>query len=318
MTWCLRGYCKGDAALLFFLNHQKTVFVETNFYRTIGYEEPSRLITTGKNTFTSVLYKGDYRDYYYKQGANLGIGLLPSENLAVKLSFISQDESSAANRTRFSLFKYSQPFRLNPEIVEGRFNGLQATLLYRIYNFDLDLLTEYTDTKNLCSDFSYALIKGSMQKRFRPTEFSDLTLFTAAAIATGKLSPQRWFDFGGKTFLNYHGNLRGADYKAFTGDRMVNATLEYSINGSEFYHRGVKARVIKALKLHLWSGIGWSTLSEKSQSFASNISTPTATTDGIYHEFGIGLSDRLNIVRIDVVRNRVEGNRVLVSVNVLR
>lgn len=309
---------KGDAALLFFLNHQKNVFIESNIYRTIGYEEPSRLITTGKNTFTSLLYKGDYRDYYYKEGANLALGFLPSENMALKLSFISQQESNAANHTRFSLFKYRQPFRFNPEIVEGRFNGIQAALLYRIYNFDLDLLAEYTDRNNLHSDFSYAFIKGSLQKRYRPTEFSDLTLFTAAAIATGKLTPQRWFDFGGKTFLNYHGNLRGADYKAFTGDRMVNATLEYSINGSEFYHRGLKAGLVKALKLHLWSGIGRSRLSEKSKKFASNINSPTATTDGIYHEFGIGLGDRLNIVRIDVVRNSVSGNKILGSVNVLR
>lgn len=309
---------KGDAALLAFLNHQKNVFIEGNIYRTIGYEEPSRLITTGKNTFTSLLYKGDYRDYYYKQGANLGLGFLPTENLAVKFSFISQEESNAANQTRFSLFKYRQPFRLNPEIAEGRFNGLQATLLYRIYNFDLDLSAEYTDMKNFHSDFSYAFIKASLQKRFRPTEFSDLTIFTAAAAATGKLTPQRWFDFGGKTFLNYHGNLRGADYKAFTGDRMVSTTLEYSINGNEFYHRGLKAGFIKALKLHLWSGIGWSTLSEKSKQLAADINTPTATTDGIYHEFGIGLSDRLNILRVDLVRNSVEKNRVLVSVNVLR
>jgi hypothetical protein len=191
-------------------------------------------------------------------------------------------------------------------------------MVYRIYNFDLDLLAEYTDMKHLHSDFSYAFIKGSLQKRFRPTEFSDLTLFTAAAAATGKLSPQRWFDFGGKTFLNYHGNLRGADYKAFTGDRMIYTTLEYSINGSEFYHRGLKVGFVKALKLHLWSGIGWSTLSEKSKLLALNINTPTETTDGIYHEFGIGLGDRLNILRIDVVRNSVSGNKILGSVNVLR
>ncbi len=309
---------KGDVALLFFLNNRKNIFIESNLYRALGFEEPSRLITTGKNTFTSLLYKGDYRDYYYKQGGNLGIGFLPIENLALKVSLISQKETSATNHTRFSLFKYSQPFRLNPEILEGRFNGIQAAVLYRIYNFDLDLLAEYTDMKNFRSDFSCAFIKGSAQKRFRPNEFSDLTLFAAAATATGKLPPQRWFDFGGKTFLNYHGNLRGTDYKAFTGDRMVNATLEYSINGSKFYHCGLKAGWIKGLKLHLWSGLGWSELSEESRQLAHNINTPRATTDGIYHEFGIGLSDRLNIVRIDVVRSSVSGNKILGSVNVLR
>ncbi len=309
---------KGDAALLLFLNHQKNVFVESNIYSTVGYEEPSRLITTGKNTFTCLLYKGDYRDYFYKEGANLGIGFLPSENLAMKVSVISQRESSASNHTRFSIFKHGQAFRSNPEIVEGRFNGLQAAMLYRIYNFDLDLLAEYTDIKNFRSDFSYAFIKGNLQRRYQPTEFSDLTIFTSAAIATGKLTPQRWFDFGGKTFLNYHGNLRGSDYKAFTGDRMMNATLEYSINGSEFYHRGLRAGIVKALKVHLWSGIGWSTLSAKSKKLVFDVDTPTTTTDGIYHEFGMGFGDRLNILRIDLVRNSISKNRILLSLNMLR
>jgi hypothetical protein len=309
---------KGDAALLLFLNHQKNVFVESNIYRTLGYEEPSRLITTGKNTFTSLLYKGDYRDYYYKEGVNLGIGFLPAENMAMKVSFISQQESNAANHTRFSLFKYKRPFRFNPAIVEGRFNGIQTAMLYRIYNFDLDLLAEYTDEKYFHSDFSYAFIKANLQKRYRLTEYSDLNIFTSAAAATGKMTPQRWFDFGGKTFLNYHGNLRGVDYKTFTGDRMLNSTVEYSLIGSEFYDRGLKAGFIKALKLHLWSGIGWSSLSEKSKRFALNINTPTETTDGIYHEIGIGIGDRFNILRIDLVRNSISENKILVSLNVLR
>jgi hypothetical protein len=161
-------------------------------------------------------------------------------------------------------------------------------------------------------------MRANMLKRYRLSEFSDLHIFASAGFSTGKLAPQRWYDFGGKTFLNYHGNLRGADYKAFTGDRMINSTIEYSIIGSEFYNWGVKAGFVKALKLHLWSGIGWSSLSEKSKNFASDIDTPTAITDGIYHEFGIGLSDRFNILRVDVVRNSVEKNKVLVSVNVLR
>ncbi len=309
---------KSDAALLLFMNQQKNIFIESNIYSTVGYEESSRLITTGKNTFTSLFYKGDYRDYYYKEGANLGVGFLPAENLAMKVAFVSQQERNAFNHTRFSLFKYSQAFRPNPEIVEGRFKGIQSTMLYRIYNFDLDLLAEYTDMKNFNSDFSYAFITANLQKSFRPTEHSNLTLFTSAAISRGKLPSQRWFDFGGKTFLNYHGNLRGADYKAFTGDRMVSATLEYSINGSEFYHRGLKAGFVKALKLHLWSGIGWSSLSAKSKQLALNINTFTTTTDGIYREFGIGFGDRLNILRIDVVRNSISENKILVSLNVLR
>ena len=80
----------------------------------------------------------------------------------------------------------------------------------------------------------------------------------------------------------------------------------------------MKAGILKALKLHLWSGIGWSTLSEESKRLALNINTPTATTDGVYHEFGIGIGDRFNILRVDLVRNSISKNQILVSFNVLR
>ena len=309
---------KGEAAFLYFLTNQKNFFLESNLFHSLGYEEPSRLISTGSNTITSLLYKRDYRDYYYKQGFDVSFGWRVTENFAAKLSLVSQNETSASNHTRFSLFNYGKSFRQNPEIMEGKFNGLRTAIMYRAYNFDADLLAEYTGKKYLHSDFSYGLMRTNILKKYRLAEYRDLHIFASAAISIGKLTPQRWFDFGGKTFLNYHGNLRGADYKAFTGDRMVNSTIEYSIIGNEFYERGLKAKFIKALKLRCWGGIGWSSLSEQSRNFASNIDTPTTTTDGIYHEFGIGLGDRFNIVRIDVVRNSVSRNKVLVSVNLLR
>lgn len=309
---------KAELSVLNFLTNQKSIFLEGNLFRSLGFEESTRLISTGKNTITSLLYKGDYRDYYYKQGFDLGFGWRFTENLAAKVSFVSQSEKSAGNKTRFSLFNYSKSFRQNPEIREGQFNGVRTSLLYRAYNFDAEFFAEYTAKKYLQSDFSYGLIKTNVLKRFRLSEYSDLHLCASAGFSTGKLPPQRWFDFGGKTFMNYHGNLRSVDYKAFTGDRMINSTIEYSLIGSEFYDRGLKAGIIKALKFHLWSGIGWSTLSEKSKMIALNINAPTAHTDGMYHEFGIGIGDRFNILRVDLVRNSVSENKVLVSLNVLR
>ena len=61
-----------------------------------------------------------------------------------------------------------------------------------------------------------------------------------------------------------------------------------------------------------------STLSKKSKRFAAAINTPTETTDGVYHEFGIGIGDRFNILRVDFVRNGVSENKILVSLNVPR
>jgi hypothetical protein len=309
---------KADAAMLQYLGNQKKVFIEGNLYNATGFEEDRRIITTGKNTFTSLLYKGDYRDYYYKMGGNIGIGYRATDNLAMKLSIVSQTEKIAATNTKFSLFKHKKTFRTNPEIAEGEFRGLRASILYRTSDLKVNINAEYTDKSNLRSDFSYAFIKADLLQKFRPTYHSFVNIFASGGISSGYLIPQRWFDFGGKTFMNYHGNLRCVDYKAFTGDRMASAIFEYSINGSALSDRGIGSDFIRTFKLSLWSGAGWSSLSYKSKNLVAGLDTPLATTDGLYHEFGIGIGDVANIFRIDFARNNIDKNKIQISFNVLR
>jgi hypothetical protein len=309
---------KAEASLLKYVDKKKKIFFEGNLYHSLGFEENKKLITTGKNSLTSLLYKGDYRDYYYKSGGNIGIGFRATDNLALKISIVSQNEEKATNHTRFSIFKNNEKFRHNPEIIEGKLNALRSIVLYRKYNFDFDFTGEYTNSKQLHSDFSYGIIKSNLQKKIRPTYHSNIYIFLSGALSFGKLPPQKWFDFGGKTFLNYYGNLRGIDYKAFTGDRMVTATVEYAVNGSALYELGMKLGIVKLMKLTLWNGLGWSSLSTKNIRYVEGLNVPIETTNGIYHEMGIGFSDRLNILRIDLMRNTISKNKLLLSFNVLR
>jgi hypothetical protein len=309
---------KGELGFLQYLDAGKKWFLEENLYYTLAYEESSRRITTTNNTFTSLLYKGDYRDYYYKIGGSFGVGYKITDNLAVKLSALLQKEESAFNHTKFSIFKNKKPFRLNPEIAEGEFRGLRSALVYRSYNLDAELFIEHTNKNILKSDFSYTMLRAKMRRSFRPGYFSRLHFHGFAGYSTGTLTPQRWFDFGGKTFLHYLGNLRGAEYKEFTGDAAAYGTVEYSIQGGALFDRGVKIGLLKALKATFWAGAGWSELSEKTAGFAAQLNTPLAVTDGIYHEFGVGLGDILNIFRLDIIRNSISGNTLLVTFNVLQ
>ena len=241
-----------------------------------------------------------------------------TDNLALKIAAVSQDEKNAFNHTRFSIFNYKKRFRMNPEIKEGRLNGIRAILLYRTYNVDFDLTGEFSNRSTLGSDFSYSLLKSYLHQSFRPSIYTNLHFHFFGGLSFGELPPQKWFDFGGKTFLNYYGNVRGVDYKAFTGDRMLSAIVEYSITGTALYDRGIKLGILKALKLTCWSSVGWSSLSEKNKRFVAALNTSLSTTDGVYNEMGIGIGDRLNIVRIDFIRNTISKNKLLLSFNILR
>ncbi len=309
---------KAHIGVLQFFDSRKKFFADANIYNTTGYEEDRQLITTGKNTFISMLYKGDYRDYYYKTGGSIGLGYRATDNMALKLSVVSHTEERAKTNTKFSILNYNNNFRLNPEIKVGIFRGLRALFIYKKHHVDANIVAEYTNHNQLRSDYSYAFIKANLLRSFNPTYHSKFTVYTSAAISYNNLPPQRWFDFGGRTFLNYYGNLRGVNYKEFTGDRMVYGTLEYAIKGTEFYDRGLQWNPIKAVKLTLWAGLGWSSLSANNKNLFKNVNTPTNTADDIYYEIGIGFGDALNIFRIDFTHNSISKNRIEVGVNVLQ
>jgi hypothetical protein len=309
---------KSEAAVIQYLDNQHQFFLETNIFSSLAWDEERKLITTGKNTLTSLLYKGDYRDYYYKTGGNLGLGYRMTDNLAVKLTYLSQTEKNARNNTRFSLFKGRESFRINPIIAEGEFRGLKGEIFYQLYHRNFNLLAEYTNRSWLRSDFSYFLTKMNFDQQFRPTYHTHLNLAIAAGMASGYLPPQRWLDFGGRTFLNFHGNMRGVDYKKFTGDRMASINIDYAINGGILYDKGVHSKFIRALRLNLWSGLGWSELSSKSKTMATKLNFPGETTDEIYHELGVGLGDQFNILRFDFIRNSIRENKILITLNFLR
>jgi len=313
---------KAEASLLHYIDKRRKFFIEGNLYYTIAYDENRKLFSTTKNTFTSIFFNTDYRDYYYKNGGSIGIGYRVTDNVALKLMGVSHTEESADNHTRFSILRYNTPFRLNPEIIEGEFRGLRASLLYRTGGINADILAEYSDEQTLHSDFSYTSFLANLKWNYKFDNLHSVYLTLSGAASDRNLPPQRWFDFGGKSFLNYKGNLRGVGYKAFTGDRMAYGIFEFQRYGKHLFDFSKDENrwdsYLRILKFTVWGGLGWSELSEENRVYAAGIRTPMQTTDGVYHEFGIGISDRFNFFRLDFIRNSTSKNNILIGFNFLR
>ncbi len=313
---------KGEISGLVFLNSAKTVFFEGNIYDTITSTEDKRKFSNAKNTFSSVMYGSDYRDYYYKKGGSAALGIRPASNIGIKVSYISQDEDNARVNTNFNIFRNSKDFRLNPEIMEGTFRGIRAVMMLRYADIAADFSAEYTDQDLLASDFRYSLYKASILYENKINSCNDLHLFLSGGISNGKIPPQEWFDFGGRSLFNYRGILRGVGYKDFTGDRVFYGTAEYVWSIGDIYQFTRNKTIIdtlkKLFKVTLWTGFGWSDLSDENLDYTAGISTPIRTTDDFYSEIGIGFSDRLNAFRIDLIRNSISENRILFSINIFR
>ena len=151
---------------------------------------------------------------------------------------------------------------------------------------------------------------------------SSLIFTFNGGTSSGTLPPQRWFDFGGKSLFNFYGNLRGVEYKAFTGDKMAFGMLEYSTYLVNFIVIPCKLNVLtilkRLIKFNLWTGFGWSQLAEKNRLFAAGINTPGDVTDGTYYEYGIGIAGFYDMFRLDFLRNSISKNKVQISLNVFK
>ena len=311
---------KGEAGLVYYIGEKKKFFLEGGIFNTAGYNESARLITTGKNTFMALFDHSDFRDYYYKKGFVFGFGYHLNDNLAVKFSHTAQKEESAKNRANFSVFRWKKPFRLNPEVLEGNYRSLRGKLIYLMQNTRFELLFEHSDKDFLKSDRTYTLAKLDFNWHIPVNKQHILNILVSAGASKNALPPQHWFDFGGKTLMNYYGNLRGLDYKYFTGDKMINAVIDYEwilVDLFDFEKKGV-SDLERLLKFRFWAGAGWSDLTNKSKNLAAGLNVPSRVTDGIYHEFGIGISDRFNMCRIDFVLNSIKENKILFSINVFK
>ncbi len=308
---------KWEIIFLKLFGKRRKFFIDSKIFDKLGFEEDTNLISDNKNSFTSLFLKTDYRDFYRKKGFSLGLGYKFLNNLGADLSFISQEENNVEKNTDFSIFRRKRPFRANPEIINGRYNGLQLSLKYNTYRINAESYITYTDKKFLKSDFSYSTYRFRFGWQYRLSYFSRFFFNLNGGFSSGEVAPQRWFDFGGKVFANYRGRLRGIDYKYFTGDKMLSSVLEYQVNGRVLEQIGIENKLINAIKFIFWNGYGWSSLSHKSRQLAINLNLPTATTDGLYYEIGLGISDILNIFRLDFIHNNID-NKITVGFNILR
>ncbi|MCP4727824.1 MAG: hypothetical protein GY863_22490, partial [bacterium] len=309
---------KGSLSFVKFLDNNNRFFLEGNVYRDLGYEEDPAMFSTNKNTLSSLLFKTDYRDYYYKEGANIGIGYRITDNAGLKLMYVSHREENAYRNAKFSVFSNSELFRFNPEIEEGEFRGMKGSLVLNRNNLDAGIHFEYTDKNTFNSNFDYSYVKADILYSKNTSKNTAVKLHLGGQASDGTLSPQRWYDFGGKSVMNYFGRLRGIGYKYFTGSRALEGTAELIVNAEWFYTRGDIPGLLRPIKFTFWGGFGWSEIPDQEKLSALIRGIPCITADDVYYERGFSIGDRLNFMRLDFISTTIPGNKVLVSFNFIR
>ncbi|MCZ6635205.1 MAG: hypothetical protein O7G87_17535 [bacterium] len=281
------------------------------FDRTETNDKP--IISVSENSFFSLLFKGDYRDYYRaKNGFEIKGAYRYRPRLLLFGRFITFSYHSMPVEHQWSIFRNSRTFRDNPAVRPGTLNRIQAGFLFQTRRSPRVFLNAWTlsgEYERGFREFDYnGLILAA--KRHQKTILGNQVFILQARLATrSDTAEQNLFDLGGV------GTLRGYGIKEFTGNRMLMFNIDYLFQGDLLGKIPLKG--FHLANLILFFDTGWTTLQPKSESFLTGFQDLRLSDFKSNLGLAIGITERL--MRINIARRLDRGNDAwTVSVRFLR
>lgn len=295
-------------------------------YQGVGYLPDGEYYDASAITFSCLLDKDDYRDYFYTRGWNLFVTGRPLQKLSVRLQYQNEEQYMALQRSDYSFFSRDNIYRSNPAIQNGMMRSLQisarvgnpAIPLGLISQDFIELKLEHSNKSLLSSDFDFSQltvhgelhIATFLRRLFIP---ATLSLNLTAGASSGTIPAQRWFTMDSR-YTGYapFGVLRGGGIKEFSGDRFVLLSMEHNFRSSPFLVLNIPFLYKNSIELIVHGTVA--------RTWNSN-STPVPfgrTTDGWYSEAGFGLSRIFGLFRLDYTYRFAEPRNGFVSFGIAK
>ncbi len=253
-------------------------------------------------TFTSLLGKNDYRDYYLAHGVRTYLQFQPQRWVSAEMSYIMEHQSSLSVVTNYSLIRPSSFYRPNPEILEGAYRGFRWDVRFGDPPEPIDLISrdavefsvEHTAPGIDHSAYNFtqyhALLTWNIRTFLGELLFPpSLRINLSAGTTSGTAPPQRTFSPDARASgLSVFGTLRGSDTREFQGDRFVMLNIEHNFRSIPFLLLGIPFLYKKNLELLVHTSV------------AQTWSGPTRIIPGWYSEGGLGISRVLDLFRLDL------------------
>ncbi len=254
------------------------------------------------NSFTALILKNDYRDYYLANGWRAFLSTEPFSWFQASVGFSRERQYTLANQTDQSLFTHTTYYRQNPPIIDGDMRSIQLDLrigeepvtLDLVPRKALDLSVEHSSPRIAHSAFDFTRYHGVFS--WYVTPFSSSLLFPptlrfrlSGGVAARSLPPQRSFvlDSRSSSYAPF-GVLRGSDIKEFGGDRFVMLNLEQNFRSLPFLALNLPFLYRNGIELIVDASI------------AQTWNQTTSTSGGWYTEAGVGVSRILDLLRADL------------------
>ncbi|MDI6804164.1 MAG: DUF5686 family protein [Bacteroidota bacterium] len=254
------------------------------------------------NSFTSLIGRNDYRDYFLASGWRAFSVLKPINNLKIEIGFNSEWHKSLFVNSDFGFITLGNNFRNNPPIIDGKIRsftfrsriGQEPVFLNLIPIDAVEIAIERTAPNVLKSNLDFTSYLFSTTYNFRTFLQSHLfspvmRLAFSAGSSSGKLPPQKLFTLDSRlSGIAPFGVLKTAGVKEFVGDKFILFNVEHNFRSIPFLALGIPFFYKRNTELILYGSVAQTWLDQKS------------VTNGWYYEAGIGIGKILDIIRLDL------------------
>lgn len=287
-------------------------------YRDIAHFPDGGYYPTILTSVFSLFGRDDYRDYYMAYGWCGYLEAKPLSMLTMKLSYLSERETSVFQHTDFNILSFGHSYRPNPAIDDGKMRSVRLDLGYGGEKVPLGLVpvnavelsAEFSSPSILRSDFDFSRYYMTASYSF-PTFLTsylfppELRLMFAGGISTGKLPPQRDFVLDSQLgrFAPF-GVLRTAYPREFIGDRFVMLSVEENFRNIPFLALDIPFLYRSGTELLVDGAAG--------QSWLNGVST----TNGWYYEAGVGLGKIFGFIRADLTYRISKPNALFFTIGI--
>ena len=322
--WGHGGYGFSSKAWRYQLGLERLLRIERNVFFALGGEvhdltetQDDWIIPTSENSLAAFLIKEDFRDYYRRQGysayleQNLGSKLILHAEYRDDELFNVPAEPAERTATNWSLFGGRKVFRPNPLIDEGRYRGALGRLVLDTRDDEtvpdegwyVQAQAEFYGGK-VSSDYEFDRFILDV-RRYQPLGYGEnLDIRLRAGTSRAALPTQFLFDLGGIS------TLRGRRFKAFTGNRMVLANLEYRIRADSRIFSDFPLDLFGGMNLILFVDAGRAWFCDRPDRFDRGFRD--LKWSDLKTDVGIAITDRHGKVRLNVARATDSGSAPLV------
>ena len=318
----------------YFLGDYRTYNITVNAYNKLntlfGESEGYNNLTA---TLTALLFKNDFRDYYYSDGFDIKFEGEVAPVLDLNVGYINRTDHIAVQNSDFSFFYPNRVYKQNPSINEGKVNAVTAgfSLDFRDYIEDGyfrrrssfggsyvmfwgNVTYSNKDWLNSNFDFTtYKLWSAGFVRTFRSAYF----LFRIFGMYNdGALPYQNLYSLPGNiNYISKNLTFRTLDINEVLGEKIVTVNLSHQFQDELFKLLGIPGLKDWEITLNMFLNIAISDIGNKTEAI---LPVGVKRFPHPFYELGFGLGQGLLPFEIDFAwkLNYRGENNFRVSLNV--